>query len=60
MMVSTPTRIASIVGRMRWAQARVSGPLTQRESPPVAAILPSRLAANFAITNGRPSMRCMR
>ena len=49
--------IASHFGRIRCAHARVSGPLTQRESPLVAAIFPSKLAANFAITSGLPVRR---
>ena len=55
--VSAPTRIASSVGRMRCAQASASGPLIQRESPLVAAIRPSSVAANLAATNGSPVRR---
>ncbi len=56
----TPHMIASTRVRKPCAQARASSPATQRESPLDAAILPSSVAANFAMTNGSPIARCFR
>ena len=54
----TPHMIASMRVRKPCAHARASSPATQRESPLAAAIFPSSVAANFAMTNGRPVVRC--
>ena len=39
--------------RSRCTSARAAGPVIQRELPSAAAIRPSRVAANFQVTNGR-------
>ena len=57
--VEEPTRMASTFDRRSWAHSRASGPDTQRESPEAAAIRPSREAANLAMTNGIPFVRCL-
>jgi len=52
MMVSTPTSTASWKLRKRWTKLREIGPLIHLESPLAVAILPSKVWANFNVTNG--------
>ena len=58
--VPMPTATASASARQRWTSARLSGPEIQRESPPVVAVKPSRLTADFSVTSGRPVRACLR
>jgi hypothetical protein len=57
--VLTPTKIASWMCRSRWLWRRDSSLVIQRDSPVRVAILPSRLIANLALTNGLPDSRCL-
>ncbi len=46
--------MASHVCRSSCARRRPASPDTHRDSPVAVAIFPSRLIANFAVTNGSP------
>ena len=52
--VPEPTMTASTSSRRRCTRPRDSGPVIQRESPRRVAMRPSRLAASFSETRGRP------
>src|SRR5512140_23492 len=52
--VSPPTSTASAPERIRCARRRAASPVIHRESPPAAAICPSRETAIFSVTNGFP------
>ena len=54
-----PTRIASDAARISWASARDGSPEIHRESPERVAIRPSSVIAHFAVTHGRPTVRCL-
>ena len=51
--VPVPTSITSHWARNRWASTRAACDVTQRLLPSAAALRPSRVAANFQVTNGR-------
>ena len=55
-----PTATASDSPRQRWTRARLSGPEIHFESPPLVAVNPSRLIADFSTTSGRPVIACLR
>ena len=52
--VPVPTRIASHSPRSRCTSRRADSPVIQRLDPSAAALRPSRVAASFQVTNGRP------
>ena len=52
--VLVPTSITSHSARSRWVSSRAARPETQRLVPSAAALRPSRVVANFQVTNGRP------
>ena len=52
--VPVPTRTASTWARSACTSARASGEVIQRLLPSAAATRPSRVAAAFQVTNGRP------
>src|SRR5512140_1934092 len=52
--VSPPTSTASAPERIRCARRRAASPVIHRESPPAAAIWPSRETATFSAANGFP------
>ena len=52
--VSPPTSTASTSDRIRCTRRRAASPVIHRESPPAAAICPSREMASFSVTNGLP------
>ena len=52
--VPVPTSIVSHCARSRWVSSRAARLETQRLVPSAAALRPSRVVANFQVTNGRP------
>ena len=49
-----PVRIAQARARQRWPSARAASPVIHCDSPDASAVRPSRLAAAFIRTQGRP------
>ena len=58
--VPMPTRIASERARRRCTIFWAAGLVIQRDSPLAVAILPSKVAATFNVTNGRPVVISLR
>ena len=55
-----PDQDGVALGPQRWASSRAAGPVIQRLEPSGAAMRPSRVAASFRTTQGRPRRRWAR